>query len=147
VSAAEAAMPVSAGFHPWFSRGSGDVVVRVAADRHLVHSGPLPTGADELVQGDRDLRSGPVLGNRRIDTVYLDTATPAHLRTSDVQLEIASDPATRVTVVYTPPEAVCVERWSAWPNAHRFDDAGRQTGLAVIEPGQTFRRWTRWSWQ
>jgi galactose mutarotase-like enzyme len=140
-------MPVSAGFHPWFARGSGDVAVRVVADRHLVHNGPLPTGAVEAVSGDLDLRDGPLLGNRRIDAVYLDVSKPALLETSDVRLRIESDPATQITVVYTPPDAVCVERWSAWPDAHRFNDSGHPTGLAVLEPAQTFRCWTRWSWR
>jgi len=146
VRATSSAMPVSAGFHPWFARGSGDVVVRVRADRHLVHDGPLPTGEIAPVAGLIDLRDGPPLGDRRIDAVYLDTSAPAVLETSEIRLILDSDRETAVTVVYTPPEAVCVERWSAWPDAHRFHDAGHPTGLVTIEPGQTFRTWTRWSW-
>jgi aldose 1-epimerase len=146
VRATDRAMPVSAGFHPWFSRGSGDVVVGVLADRHLVHDGPLPTGEIAPVDGAVDLREAPSLGDRRIDAVYVDTSTPALLRTSDVRLSVDADPDSAVTVVYTPPEAVCVERWSAWPDAHRFHDAGHPTGLAVVEAGETFRRWTRWTW-
>ena len=147
VRAATSAMPVSAGWHPWFRRGSGEVVVRVGGEHHLVHDGGLPTGGIEPVGGEVDLRDGPVLGDRRIDAVYLDSSGPTLLETSEYGLIIEADPETNVTVVYTPPAAVCVERWSAWPDAHRFHEAGQPAGLAVLEPGETFRRWTRWSWE
>jgi aldose 1-epimerase len=146
VRAAESAMPVSAGWHPWFVRGAGDVMVCVPAERHLVHEGSLPTGAVEPVHGEVDLRDAPSLGDRRIDAVFVDSSAPVTLETSDVRIVIESDSGSRVTVVYTPPEAVCVERWSAWPDAHRLEELGHPTGLAVIKPGETFRCWTRWSW-
>ena len=120
--------------------------VQVDAERLLKHEGSLPTGVVEPVDVEMDLRDGPELGDRRIDAVYLAVRAPARLRTSDVDLAIESDSDSDVMVVYTPAEAVCVEPWSAWPDAHRFQQSGRQTGLTLLEPGETFRRWTRWSW-
>ena len=48
-------------------------------------------------------------------------------------------------VVYSSPGAVCIEPWSAWPDALRIS-ATHPTGLAVLEPGESLGRWTRWSW-
>jgi galactose mutarotase-like enzyme len=68
------------------------------------------------------------------------------IRLPGLQLRLHFDPSIETVVVYTSPGAVCVEPWSAWPDAFRMASAGHPSGAVVLEPGETLRRWTRWEW-
>jgi aldose 1-epimerase len=148
IRAAGRAMPAAIGWHPWFRRpDDGDLAVEVAGDAVLEHLDGLPTGRIVPPTLDEDLRAGPLLADRRIDVVYVGARSPAIIRGGGGTLEISFDPAMETLVVYTPPEAVCVEPWSSWPDASRMVEEGHAAGLAMLEPGQVLRRWTRWAWR
>jgi aldose 1-epimerase len=133
VEAGAQAMPASVGWHPWWRR-EGDMRVRVDSDSVLATSEDLiPTGGTVAVQGDTDLRAGPALGQRRLDHVYTSVRGPAIVRWPELRLRIDLSQALQTVVVYTPPEGVCVEPQSAWPDAPALVGAGtRGTGLRSL---------------
>jgi aldose 1-epimerase len=149
IRAGDVAMPAAVGWHPWFACPDPSVV-RVgvdAASQLELGDDMLPTGAVQPVAGDTDLRSAPVLGGRRIDVVYVGARSPVLLGLRGVNVRIHFDPAIENVVVYTgSPGAVCIEPWSAWPDAFRMAAEGYATNVAVLEPGASLRRWTRWEW-
>jgi aldose 1-epimerase len=141
--------PAGVGWHPWFARPSaGDLALRVDASEVLVVDDELiPTGATRDVTNVEDLRSGPLLGDRRLDHVYVRVSGPAILRWPDLELRIAADGAARTVVVHTPLEGICVEHQTMWPNAPLLAEAGvRDTGLRMLEPGDSLRATAEWSW-
>jgi aldose 1-epimerase len=148
IRAEDQAMPAALGWHPWFACPNPNLVrVGLESSHELeLDDELLPTGAVRPVGSQSDLRGAPILGERRLDTVFVGASSPALLRTPEVELQIHFDPAIENVVVYTPPQAVCVEPWSAWPDAFRMADAGHATGVTVLECGQSLRRWTRWEW-
>jgi aldose 1-epimerase len=148
VTAATHAMPVSLGWHPWFRVADPDRVrVAVDADRYLELDAELiPTGATREVSGEVDLRDGPVLGERRLDVVYVGATSPARLALPGLSVEIAFDPAIAFVVVYVADGAVCIEPWTSWPDAANASALGHDAGLVALEPGETLRRWMRWTW-
>ena len=141
--------PAGLGWHPWFARpAEGDLALRVDASEVLVLDQELiPTGETRGVTAVEDLRSGPLLGDRRLDHVYVRSSGPAILRWPDLELRIAADGAARTVVVHTPPEGICVEHQTMWPNAPLLARAGvPDTGLRVLEPGDSLRATAEWSW-
>ena len=148
VVAGRSAMPAALGWHPWFRcTDPGATRVRVSADRRLdLDAELLPRGRSLPLTGVDDLREGPILGDRAIDVVYEDVAWPVTLELPDGTLRIEADPAMTIGVVYTSPGAVCIEPWSAWPDAFRMAARGFPSGAVWLEPGGSLRRWRRWSW-
>jgi aldose 1-epimerase len=149
IRAGDQPMPAALGWHPWFACPDPDAVrVGVAAPNELeLDDELLPTGTIRQVQGDSDLRGAPILGHRRLDTVFVGAVSPAVLAIPGLELRLDFDPAIETVVVYTSPGAVCIEPWSAWPDAFRMATAGHPSGAVVLEPGETLRRWTRWEWR
>jgi aldose 1-epimerase len=148
IRAEDAAMPAALGWHPWFACPDPDIVrvgVNAASELGLGEE-TLPTGAIRPVAGDSDLRLAPILGKRQLDTVFLGATSPALLRLPELDLQLRFDPAIDIVVVFTSPGAVCIEPWSAWPDAIRMAAAGHSSGIQVLEPGESLRRWTRWEW-
>ncbi len=148
IRAEVAAMPAALGWHPWFATPDpGSVRVGVQADAMLeLDDELLPTGRILPVEGDTDLRDAPILGNRQIDAVFVGAVSPALLSLPGIDLEIHFDPEIDNVVVFTSPGTVCVEPWSAWPDAFRAAADGHPSGVRVLEPGESLRRWTRWQW-
>jgi aldose 1-epimerase len=141
--------PAGLGWHPWFARPpSGDLEIRVDASEVLVLDADLvPTGAVRRVTPREDLRSGPPLGDRRLDHVYVRTKGPALVRWPDLELRIEYDRSLQTVVVHTPHEGICVEPQTMWPNAPLLAAAGvRDTGLRTLEPGDTLSATERWAW-
>jgi aldose 1-epimerase len=142
--------PAGLGWHPWFSRPSGgDVEVRVDSGEVLVLDADLiPTGEVRPVAGSEDLRSGPQLGDRRLDHIYVRATGPAVVRWPDLEMRIEYDTSMQTVVVHTPPEGICVEPQTMWPNAPLLAANGvRETGLRTLEPGDTLTAATRWTWK
>ena len=77
--------PAGLGWHPWFTRPpTGDIGLRVDASEVLVlDADQAPTGEVRPVTPREDLRSGPPLGDRRLDHVYVRTTGPAIVRWPD----------------------------------------------------------------
>jgi aldose 1-epimerase len=142
--------PVGLGWHPWFTRPqTGDIAVRLDASEVLVVDPDMvPTGEVRPVTPDEDLRSGPPLGDRRLDHVYVRTTGPAIVRWPDLELRIEYDKDLQTVVVHTPPEGVCVEPQTMWPNAPLLAAAGvSDTGMRTLEPGESLRASEAWTWR
>src|SRR6266568_4654553 len=89
---------------------AGDVAVRLDAREVLVVDADLvPTGDVRAVAAREDLRSGPTLGDRRLDHVYVRANGPALVRWPDLELRIEFDESLKTVVVHTPVEGICVE--------------------------------------
>jgi galactose mutarotase-like enzyme len=114
---ADEPMPVALGWHPWFIRRGFDPTLRLAADRVLETRGMIPTGSTLPVGGSADLRGGPRLGRRRLDTAYVAARGPATIAWPDLVVDLEFSPPVSTVVVHTPPVAFCVEPQTAWPNA------------------------------
>jgi len=142
--------PAGLGWHPWFTRPSrGDLAVRVDSSEVLVLDADLvPTGEVRPVARSEDLRSGPPLRDRRLDHIYVRAKGPAVVRWPDLEMRIEYDVSVETVVVHTPPEGVCVEPQTMWPNAPLLAASGvKGTGLRTLEPGDTLSAATRWTWK
>ena len=142
--------PAGLGWHPWFARPSiDDIAVRVDAREVLVLDADLvPTGEVREVATSEDLRSGPPLGDRRLDHVYIHARGPALVRWPELDLAIEYDASLNTVVVHTPPEGVCVEPQTMWPNAPLLAAQGaRDTGLRTLKPGERLNACERWVWR
>jgi aldose 1-epimerase len=141
--------PVVVGWHPWFLRGGGDPRVTVHGDETLETVDLIPTGRRLPVDGVTDLRSGPSLGGRQLDTFYPDVTSPATIRWRDLELSIEfGSPLETVVVFSGDPRTVCVEPQSGWPNAPALAASGVPgTGLATIAPGEVFAASMTWRWR
>lgn len=141
--------PAGLGWHPWFTRPpTGDLRVRVDSSEVLVVDADLvPTGDVRPVTPTEDLRSAPPLGDRRLDHVYVRTKGPAVVRWPDLELRLGYDASLRTVVVHTPPEGVCVEPQTMWPNAPLLATAGvLDTGLRTLAPQEALRAGDAWTW-
>lgn len=145
VRAADQAMPVAVGWHPWFARAvDGDMHVRVDSDAVLATTDDLiPTGDVEPVRGDLDLRGGPRLGSRRLDHCYVRVTGPAEVRWPDLSLHIDLPAGSDTVVVHTPERGVCVEPQTAWTDPFARPD---RSGMTTLAPGETFEAVTTWTW-
>ena len=142
--------PAGLGWHPWFTRPPrADLAICVNASEVLVlDADGVPTGEVRRVTQSEDLRSGPPLGDRRLDHVYVRTKGPAIVRWPDLELRIEFDASMQTVVVHTPPEGVCVEPQTMWPNAALLASAGvRDTGLRTLEPGESLGATGAWTWK
>jgi aldose 1-epimerase len=127
---AERSMPAALGWHPWFLRRD-DPALRVDGDQVLESSRMIPTGRLLPAKGRFDLRACPRLGRRRLDDVYVGVRPPLEITWPDLTLRLETEPWLSTVVVYTPPEAVCVEPESALPNMGQ--------GARTLEAGQAMR--------
>jgi aldose 1-epimerase len=145
VQAGDHPMPVAVGWHPWFRRPArGDMSVFVDSGSVLELDDELiPTGAVTRVGRKADLRSGPKLGRRRLDDVYVDVSEPAVVRWPDLELTIELPHKASTVVVHTPAKGVCVEPQTAWPDPFARPD---QSGVAHLPPRAIFSATTRWTW-
>ena len=146
---ADAPMPAALGWHPWFRRDPGaDLALTVAADRRLeLDQTLIPTGRSLPVEGSFDLRDGPLLGDRRLDYVYIDARGPAIVRWPDLELQVEFGAPVVSVVVFSPPGAVCVEPATAWPDAVRLSAEGLPgTGLVTLAAGQELAATMTWRW-
>jgi aldose 1-epimerase len=142
--------PAGLGWHPWFARPrSGDLALRVDASEVLVVDADLaPTGEVRQVAAVEDLRSGPPLGARRLDHVYVRAKGPAIVRWPELELRIEYDESLQTVVVHTPAEGVCVEPQTMWPNAPLLAAAGiSDTGMCTLEPGESLSARETWTWR
>ena len=141
--------PAGLGWHPWFTRPpSGDIELRVDSSEALELDADLaPTGEVRQVTPVEDLREGAPLGGRRLDHVYVRTTGPVLVRWPDLELRMENDQSLQTVVVHTPPEGVCVEPQTMWPNAPLLAAAGvRGTGMRTLDPGASVSASTTWIW-
>ena len=85
-------MPAALGWHPWFRRGPDE---DLGLDRRRPTGASssttemIPAGPAVAVEGPFDLRSGPTLGDRRLDDVFIGARSPAIVAWPDLELRIA----------------------------------------------------------
>lgn len=144
------AFPAGAGWHPWFRR---DVVpgakarVLVDADHTYETVDMIPTGWLKRVDGDVDLRSFPLGGDRRIDACYRAPRRTA-IAWGDLELEMASSPNIGHAVVYTPARGICVEPQTCAPDAFNLHEQQIEgCGMAVVTPRRPLVATTAWRWR
>ena len=144
---ADAPMPISLGWHPWFRRHlTGTAPIPLAASpgielafdaRRMVVRGPdgLPTGAWT--------QPGP----RPWDDCFTDLASPPRVTWPGVlSLELTS--SAPFWVVYDEPvEGICVEPQTAIPDAVNLAAGMPGTGLAIAGPGAPLTAAMGWRWQ
>ena len=148
----ERPLPFGLGTHPYFRvpLGEGDAAgcrVTVPAGAYWELADGLPTGRRFPATGERDLTAGLPFGDAQLDDVLTDLrAEDGRVRTAIVDpgsgrtLTQTFDAAFRHCVVFTPPhrQAVCVEPYTAVPDAFALEAAGVETGLRVLAPGESF---------
>jgi aldose 1-epimerase len=141
--------PVGIGWHPWFLRGGYDPCVTVNGAETLETVDLIPTGRRLPVDAVTDLRAGPRLGDRQLDTFYPDAASPAMIRWEDFELAVEFDAPLQTVIVFSgDPRSVCVEPQSGWPNAPALAARGVEgTGIATIGRGEAFRASMTWRWR
>jgi aldose 1-epimerase len=146
-------LPFGFGTHPYFRvplgrTGSRDrCVVTVPADHYWELAHMMPTGRKLPATGTHGLASGMQFADTKLDDVFTDltfangravtTITdPDNHRT----LELTFDEQFRECVVYNPPhrEAICIEPYTCVPDAYQLAEAGVDTGLRVLSPGESF---------
>jgi galactose mutarotase-like enzyme len=147
---ADERMPVSLGWHPWFTlQDAPGATLLVNASGVLATDAELiPTGTIRAVEGDLGLGTGPTVATRRIDATYVGIRAPIVLANTDWQIEIGWSEAISNAVIYTPPGAVCIEPQTAWPNAHGLP-GGRvgASGLRTLAAGESLHAAQRWAWR
>jgi aldose 1-epimerase len=107
----------------------------------------LPTGRRRPANGQLNLTADEPLARRKFDTYFTDlradsdglvrTVLRDETPTSVVQ---SFDRAFTQCVVYTPPhrQAICLEPYTCIPDPFRLADAGLETGLQILQPGEVF---------
>ena len=125
------AMPVMAGWHPWFRRSLGigtDAELTInPTQRYQLDEGHLPTGALTTV------------GPHPWDDCFTGVSEPPRISWPGA-FELTIDSSFDHWVVFTEPEhAICVEPQSGPPNQIN-------TAPKIIEPGQRFNGWMSYSW-
>ncbi len=151
---ADEPMPAALGWHPWFLRRGGDPHVQVDAATTLATRAMIPTGVRDAVHGRTELREGPALGRRRLDHVFVDAPSPARHRWPDLELRIEFEPPLSTVVVHTPPQAICVEPQTAWPNALNGHAVAGESGAVPmgaraieLDGGQSLNTRTELIWR
>lgn len=144
--------PAGAGWHPWLRRdvrAATEPQVRVDADsRYEQGADRIPTGRIVPAGGDADLRSGPPAGDRRLDDCYRHPRGPLRLRWGTLELTMEQSPNVGHAVVYTPPQALCLEPQTCANDAFNLAARGVDgTGTAVVTPGAPLVASTHWRWR
>ena len=150
-------LPMGIGWHPYFALPSGrrsQARLQVPAAERLEvdnYDEVLPTGRILDVAGTPyDFRAGAELGERYLDDCFTglqrDEAGEIACRIEDpaggygVRIASAS-PAVTAIQVYAPPERSCValEHQFNWPDPYGEEWRGRDTGMALLGPGEQTR--------
>jgi aldose 1-epimerase len=154
-------LPCGFGTHAYFrlplSEGSDAEQTRVEVPAGEIWEAEqlLPTGRKVAATGDRDLAAGGPLAGRKFDSYYTglraesDGLIRARLTDpgSGRSLTQTFDKSFTQCIVYTPPhrEAICMEPYTCLPDSYRMREAGYETGLQILEPGERFATTLRMS--
>ena len=148
-------MPMGFGIHPWFDLPFGsnssraEMEIRAPAsgfwelDETLCTTGPVRPISDGI-----DLRDWSPIRERFTDDVYTGLTLKDGWFTAEIRdpangrsIAVRSDSAFREHVVFAPLHAplVCLEPYTCTTDAVNLAAHGLDTGLVVLEPGQTWR--------
>lgn len=151
-------VPFGLGFHAYLDpldRGEGAEAVaacriHVPAESYWVLDDSIPTGEQRPVDGFRDLRATPVIGDRVLDDVLTGLPpfsagdsglmTRGQLIGESVSLSVECDEAWRDVVVFTPENraSVAIEPYTCPTDAVHLDAAGVDVGWRVLVPGDSW---------
>jgi aldose 1-epimerase len=150
----DGALPCGFGTHAYFrlplADGSrvADTVVTVPVSRTWEAEQMLPTGRQWPLPENQPLASGLRLDDHQFDSYYTGLRADAdgrirtHLTdpTSGRRVSQSFDSAFTQCVVYTPGHraAICIEPYTCIPDALRLAADGHETGLQILQPGETF---------
>lgn len=145
-------LPCSLGTHPYFrlplgARGSAEeCLLRVPAAKYWELTDMLPTGRLLPADGSRRVAAGLPLAEARLDDMFTELKAQGGGWTAAIddaangaRLEIAAEaPLFRECVVYNPPhrQAVCIEPYTAVPDAPELASRGIETGWRTLAPGE-----------
>lgn len=150
----EVPLPFGLGTHPYFrvpiAGGSrDDCFVRVPVSESWQLEGMLPTGQRTGLGAAAALPGGMPLKAMQLDDVYTGISFAngsAVARILDAStglcVSMSFDRGFRECVIYNPShqEAVCVEPYTCVPDAVRLAAQGVDSGLQILEPGQSCQR-------
>jgi aldose 1-epimerase len=146
-------LPCGFATHAYFglplAKGSsvGDTVVTAPVDRFWELEQMVPTGRINEASANQQLAMGLQLADLQFDTVFTGLRPDAdgHCRTrlrdpaSSRELTQTFDSSFTQCVVYTPGhrQAICLEPYTCVPDAIRLAEAGNETGLQILQPGES----------
>jgi aldose 1-epimerase len=143
--------PAGCGWHPWFRRdpfGASDVSVTLPASEVYVAKEDLPTGEVVSPTGDLDFRTRTALDSRRVDACYRSLSGPIEIDWGVMRLRMGLSSAEPHAMLYTPPEAFCVEPQSCAVDAFNLAARGvSSTGMAIAAPGRPVTFESVWVWE
>jgi aldose 1-epimerase len=150
----EAPLPFGLGTHGYFRLPLGQFGKRdecqifVPAKSYWELESMLPTGRKLPAVGQRGLSRGLKFGESKLDDVFTDLAVregrvlcrmidPMNNR----RLSIVVDESFAECVVFNPPhrEAICIEPYTAAPDAFVLAERGIDAGLRTLQPGEAFQ--------
>jgi aldose 1-epimerase len=147
--------PLPCGFatHAYFrlplAEGSSvrNTIVTAPVDRFWELDKMIPTGHISETSANQKLATGLPLDDHQFDTVFTGMRADADGRNrtrlrdpaSGRELTQTFDSSFTQCVVYTPGhrEAICLEPYTCVPDAIRLATAGFETGLQILQPGQS----------
>jgi aldose 1-epimerase len=122
-------------------------IVQVPVRQNWELAGLVPTGRVHALAESERLDRGLVFEHCRFDNVFSGlafeagrTATTIHNATAGHTLRQTFDDSFGYCVVYNPPhrEAICMEPYTALPNAFALRAQGVETGLRFLAPGESY---------
>jgi aldose 1-epimerase len=147
-------LPCGFGTHAYFqlplADGSSvaDTIVTAPVHEFWELEKMIPTGRRLPARGDQSLAAGLRLDEHQFDTVFTNIRLDAdglvrtHLEdpTSGRALTQTFESAFTQCIVYTPGhrQAICLEPYTCVPDAIRLASEGHETGLQVLQPGESF---------
>jgi aldose 1-epimerase len=149
----DARLPFGFGSHGYFRvpfGGSGAAEgyrVRVPARSYFELADMLPTGRIVPAEGARALDEGMDFADSHLDDVFTDLDFGDGVCRTTIEdvrggrrLVVEFDKTCPHCVVYNPPhrEAICIEPYTCVPDAYRLSCHAINTGLRVLEAGETF---------
>lgn len=139
------------GTHPYFRLSLGgspaeDAIVRFSVGKQWELASLIPTGKVIDVPEAAEFAQGTRVGNREFDNAFCDLGIAERPWSGSVT-DAAAQRTTvtrfgkpfRECVVFIPPhrEAICLEPYTAVPNAFELTERGIDAGLAELSPGES----------
>ncbi len=146
-------LPCGLGLHPYFcvplgGNAADGCRVQLPVSQRWELAEMLPTGKRSAVDNPDSYRAGLSFGDMAFDDVFSGLLYEEGLCTCRVvdpssgrKLSVEFDDAFGHCVVFNPPhrEAVCIEPYTCVPNAVELRNAGAETGLRILPPGESFQ--------
>lgn len=141
-------LPMGIGWHPWFNLPSADrsqAILKLPARARTAvndYDEVLPTGEVLPLEGVYDFREGRALGDLYLDDCFVDL-TGGAAKVMDPKSGfglriVAQAPPVKAFQVYAPPDRglVVVEPQFNWADPYSPVWRGRDTGMALLQPGE-----------